>query len=41
MADLAVLIGQLCIVQLRGKVNQEAASVAVYPPLGGADRVQH
>ena len=41
MPDLTVLFGQLCIVQLSRKVNQEAASVAVYPPLGCADRVQH
>jgi len=38
---LTALFGQLGIMQLAGKVNQEAASVAIQTPLWSTDRVQH
>lgn len=41
LSDLAMVVCQLCIVQLGGKVDQEAAAVAVYPPLWCTDRVQY
>ena len=41
LSHLAVFFGQFRIVQLNGKVDHEAASVAVHTPLRRTDRIQN